>query len=54
MYSVKILSFIFHKPPMYKFNMAENPEKQTAWICRLDQYPHDDTKPKIIIFSWKR
>ena len=19
--------------------MAENPEKQTAWKCRLDQYP---------------
>ena len=25
---------------MYKSNMAENPEKQAAWKCRLDQYPH--------------
>ena len=31
---------------MYKSNMAENPEKQTAWKCRLDQYPPNDTKPK--------
>ena len=30
---------------MDKSNMAENPEKQTAWICRLDQYPFNDTKP---------
>ena len=27
------------QPPMYKSNMAESPEKQTAWKCRLDQYP---------------
>ena len=27
------------QPPMYKSNMAEYSEKQTAWICRLDQYP---------------
>ena len=27
------------RPPMYKSNMAENPEKQTDWKCRLDQYP---------------
>ena len=26
-------------PPMDKSNMAENPAKQTAWICPLDQYP---------------
>ena len=25
--------------PMYKSNMAENPEKQTAWKCRLGQLP---------------
>ena len=25
--------------PMYKSNMFENPEKQTAGKCRLDQYP---------------
>ena len=24
---------------MDKSNMAENPEKKTTWICRLDQYP---------------
>ena len=29
----------YWQPPMYKSNMSENPEKQTAWICRLDQYP---------------
>ena len=26
--------------------MAKNPEKKTAWICRLDQYPPNDTKTK--------
>ena len=27
------------QPPMDKSNMAENPENQTAWICRLELYP---------------
>ena len=27
------------RPPVYKSTMVENPKKQTAWICRLEQYP---------------
>ena len=33
---------------MYKSNMAENPEKQIAWICRLDQYPPIILNPKTV------
>ena len=29
----------FIQEPMYKSNMAEYPEKHTAWICGLDKYP---------------
>ena len=36
------------QPPMYKFNMAENSEKQTAWKCHLDQYPPMILNPVII------
>ena len=28
-------------------NTAENQEKQTAWICRLDQYPQMILNPKL-------
>ena len=30
-----------------KSNMAENPEKQTAWVCRLDQYPPRILNPNL-------
>ena len=28
--------------------MAENPEKRTAWICRLDQYPPMILNPNVL------
>ena len=34
---------------MYKSNIAENHEKQTAWKCRLDQYPQMILIPEILI-----
>ena len=34
---------------MYKSNMAENPEKQTAWKCRLDQYPPNNNQIETIL-----
>ena len=38
---------------MYKSNMAENPDKQTAWKCRLDQYPPMILNPNIqYILGW--
>ena len=38
------------QPPMYKSNMAENPEKETAWECRLDQYPPMILNPISVMF----
>ena len=40
---------IRYQPPMYKSNMADNPEKRTAWICRLNQYPPMILNPDINI-----
>ena len=41
------------QPPMDKSNMAENPEKQTAWICHLDHNKTQDyfAFTKVCLFS---
>ena len=41
------------KPPMYKSNLAKNPEIQIAWICRLDQYSQMILNPKNRLDYWK-
>ena len=34
--------------------LAENPEKQSAWICRLEQYPQIILNPDLLLIKFKK